>query len=82
MPGDQGHSTAGNKRARRDGQDALEAASDGLQDDAEDEAGNGVAMAVSCNGSRVGVAWFDEGQVRDADRLVCLLFRPGSMVTT
>ena len=61
-----GHSTAGNKRPRRDALQPSEAASEGMGDDPDDDAGIGVAMAVSCYGSRVGVAWFDEGQVRCA----------------
>ena len=33
------------------------------EDGADDDPSSGVAMAVSCLGSRVGVAWFEEGEV-------------------
>lgn len=53
-------STAG-KRPRLQQPDASEAE----QEEAEAaEAGNGVAMAMATYGGRVGVAWFEEGQVR------------------
>ena len=52
------HSTAPGKRPR---------SAHGSEEEAEEagEPRQGVAMAVSCSGSRVGVAWFDEGAVSD-----------------